>query len=151
MQTQESWRVAGPQAASFDPLLECLVLLTKTLHRPFSAESLSAGLPLVNHQLTPELFIRAAARAGLTAKVVKRPLAKISSLVLPAVLLLNDGQACVLTEFKDADDVQGSTNVAGRSRRPASRDISSSLYVRGRTPEATAAIIQPESGAHVCY
>ena len=132
MQTQESWRVAGPQAASFDPLLECLVLLTKTLHRPFSAESLSAGLPLVNHQLTPELFIRAAARAGLTAKVVKRPLAKISSLVLPAVLLLNDGQACVLTEFKDADDVQGSTNVAG-----------------GRTPEATAAIIQPESGAGV--
>ncbi len=98
MQTQESWQVAGPQAAAFDPLLECLVLLTKALHRPFSAESLSAGLPLGQPQLTPELFIRAAARAGLAAKVVKRPLAKISSLVLPAVLLLNDRQACVLVE-----------------------------------------------------
>ena len=35
--------------------------------------------------------------------------------------------------------VQGSTNIAGRSRHPASRDISTSLYVRGRTPETTPA------------
>ncbi len=37
---------------------------------------------------------------------------------------------------KDSE-VHGGTNVAGRSRHPASRDISSSLYVRGRTPGAT--------------
>ena len=104
MQTQENWQVTGARTASFDPLLACLVLLTKMLHRPHSAESLAAGLPLVNNQLTPELFIRAAVRAGLSAKLVKRPLNKISGLVLPAVLLLKDRQACVLAEFKGADD-----------------------------------------------
>src|SRR5690606_27528060 len=47
-------------------------------------------------RLTPELFARAAARAGLSSRIVKRPLGKISPLVMPAVLLLRDGNACVL-------------------------------------------------------
>ena len=43
-----------------------------------------------------ELFERAAERAGLSAKVVRRPLHQISSLTLPAVLLLNNRGACLL-------------------------------------------------------
>mgnify|MGYP000253434003 CR=1 FL=1 len=39
--------------------------------------------------------------------------------------------------IEQADDVQERTSVAGRFRRPASRDISSSLYVRGRMRGAT--------------
>ncbi len=81
-----------------DPLLECLVIITKLKERPYSADSLKAGLPLIDSHFTPNLFIRAAQRAGLNAKVVRRPLNKISSLVLPAVLLLNNGQACVYRE-----------------------------------------------------
>jgi len=42
------------------------------------------------------LFTRAAERAGLTSRLLRRPLQKISNLVLPAVLLLKDGNACVL-------------------------------------------------------
>jgi single-stranded-DNA-specific exonuclease len=42
------------------------------------------------------------------------------------------------TDVQGRAIAKGSTNVVGRSRRPASRDISSSLYVRGRTPGATA-------------
>ncbi|MGD9172184.1 MAG: type I secretion system permease/ATPase, partial [Candidatus Thiodiazotropha sp.] len=57
-----------------------------------------AGLPLENHRLTPELFLRAAQRAQLSARVVRRPIQNISSLVLPAVLLLKDRQSCVLME-----------------------------------------------------
>jgi ATP-binding cassette subfamily C protein LapB len=72
------------------------VHVTGLLGRPWSAEALSAGLPVPETGLTPELFVRAAARAGLTARVVARPLAEISSLVLPVVLLLNERQACVL-------------------------------------------------------
>jgi ATP-binding cassette subfamily C protein LapB len=79
-----------------DPLLDCLVILTTLQQQPCSAEALRAGLPLVNGRLTPTLFVRAAERAGFSAGVVKRPLARISPMVLPAVLLFQDGQACVL-------------------------------------------------------
>lgn len=82
-----------------DTLLGSLTILAKILDKPHSADSLVAGLPLVDNKLSPKLFSRAAERAGLSSKIVKRPLDKISKLVLPAVLLLNDDSACVLLEL----------------------------------------------------
>ena len=82
-----------------DPLLDCLVILTALYERPHSGAALTAGLPLVDQRLTPELFVRAASRAGLSARVVRRELAAISPLVLPCVLLLKGGQACVLVRI----------------------------------------------------
>ena len=79
-----------------DALLQCLVNVTGLLHTPRTADALVAGLPVAPEGLTPELFVRAATRAGFSARVVRRSLAEISSLVLPAVLLLQDRQACVL-------------------------------------------------------
>lgn len=73
-----------------------LVALCKLHHVPHSADALSAGLPLVDDQLTLDLFPRAAQRAGLSAGLVKRPLTQISNLVLPAVLLMKNGQATIL-------------------------------------------------------
>ena len=96
----ESWEVP-PNAGAYDPLLASLVHLTGLLGRPWSAEALSAGLPVPEDGLTPELFVRAAARAGLTARLITRPLADISSLVLPVVLLLEGRQACVLLSRGD--------------------------------------------------
>ena len=90
------WELNEDAALFDDPLLFCLILLTKNFNRPTSSEALRAGLPLVDNRLTPELFVRAAGRVGLSAQIVKRPLRKISSLVLPAVLLLQDEQACIL-------------------------------------------------------
>lgn len=81
-----------------DPLLGCLVHLSKQNHKPYSPEVLCEGLPLENHKLTPKLFIRAAKRAGFAAKVLPRSLEDISPLVLPAVLLLEGDQACILQE-----------------------------------------------------
>lgn len=46
------------------------------------------------------MFSRAAERAGLSSKVVKRSLGKISNLVLPAVLILEGSNACILLEVK---------------------------------------------------
>lgn len=86
-------------ATFFDPLLECLVLITQIKHCPYSAEALKAGLPLEDYRFTPDVFIRAAERAGLTCQVVERPLKKISPLVLPSVLLLKNGNACILTRI----------------------------------------------------
>ncbi|MAY41480.1 MULTISPECIES: type I secretion system permease/ATPase [unclassified Neptuniibacter] len=82
-----------------DPLLGCLVHLSRQNHKPYSPEVLCEGLPLENHKLTPKLFIRAAKRAGFSAKVLSRSLEDISPLVLPAVLLLEGDQACILQEI----------------------------------------------------
>ena len=87
-----------------DPLLHCLGVLTRYWHRPHSEHALKAGLPLEDNRLTPELFIRAASRAGLSARIVQRPLKKISPLVLPATLLLKNRQACVLVSLSSSGD-----------------------------------------------
>lgn len=100
LNSQHSWQAENGIHTADDPLLACLTILSKMLNKPHSAESLVAGLPLVDNKLTPGLFSRAAERAGLRSKVVKRPLKKISNLVLPAVLLLSNTTACILLETK---------------------------------------------------
>jgi ATP-binding cassette, subfamily C, bacterial LapB len=96
---EDSWSIPAASAAPDDPLLDCLQFVAKALGRPMSAEALIAGLPLLANRLTPELFVRAATRAGMSAKAITRPLRDISDLTLPAVLLLRDRQACVLTRM----------------------------------------------------
>ncbi|MFO1257126.1 MAG: type I secretion system permease/ATPase [Gammaproteobacteria bacterium] len=93
------WELPPGHQIAHDPLLGCLVILTRIEHNPFAPETLIASLPLVDNKLTPELFIRAAERAGLSAQLVTRKLSEISHLVLPAVLLLKNKQACVLVDI----------------------------------------------------
>ena len=83
-----------------DPLLGCLVALTHHYHKPYSAEVLVDGLPLAHNRLTPDLFIRAAERASLAARLSERKLNDISPLLFPAVLLLTDYKAAILRERK---------------------------------------------------
>ncbi|WP_445372654.1 type I secretion system permease/ATPase [Methylomonas sp. HW2-6] len=93
----DSLQSVGPANPKFDdPLLLALLSVCKILHIPQTETALVAGLPLQNHKLTPELFQRAAERAGLRSSLLRRPLARISNLVLPVVLLLKDGNTCVL-------------------------------------------------------
>jgi ATP-binding cassette subfamily C protein LapB len=99
--SEYQWETAVDKSVHDDPLLDCLLLITKLEHKPHSADALTAGLPLVNNRLTPDLFIRAAGRAGLSARVVKRRLQDISNLLLPAVLLLNNGHACIVERISD--------------------------------------------------
>ncbi|WP_426992640.1 type I secretion system permease/ATPase [Methylomonas sp. CM2] len=95
--------IAGTQDTGFDdPLLAALLTVCRRLHISQTPAALTAGLPLVDHKLTPALFGRAAERAGLSARLLRRPLADIPALSLPAVLLLRDGHACVLVG-KDAE------------------------------------------------
>ncbi len=91
-----------------DPLLQCLVIITKLNNKPFTAESLIEGLPTEKGQAAPELFSlekpksgfsRAAKRAGFSSKLVKRNIKDISPLVLPCILILKDNKACILDEF----------------------------------------------------
>lgn len=91
--------------ADDDPLLDCLVAVTRLHGSPVSAEALSAGLPLEAGRLTPSVLLRAAARQGFAARIVKRPLKRISNLALPAILLLADGNACLLTRINPGGTV----------------------------------------------
>ena len=103
MSPDESWDISEDAMADIDPLLECLTVLTRYYGNPFSQESLRAGMPVENGKFTAEVFIRSAERAGLAAKVHGRKLSEISSLVTPAVLLLNKKRACVLVDIDHAE------------------------------------------------
>ena len=89
---------------AFDPLLNCLILITKKYGRYVSPNTLTADLPIKSH-LTPSLFPRAAKRAGFNAKLAKRALTDINPLTLPAVLVLEHDMACVLLEAHDNNTV----------------------------------------------
>jgi len=89
------------KAESKDPLLECLIYLTGFYHVQNSRDQLIDGLPLPANKLTLALFPRAAATAGLTCKQVNTPLKQLSSLLLPAIILLDNDQACILFEMND--------------------------------------------------
>jgi len=79
-----------------DPLLDCLVELTRIHGRPSTHAALSAGLPLPASGLTPSLFVRAAQRAGFASRVVRRQLEKIDVALLPVILILNANEAAIL-------------------------------------------------------
>lgn len=92
----------------FDPLLLCLVTLTKIDKKPASAEALVEGLPfdpkeekqrLFSINSSKSNFSRAAGRAGFDSSLQERPLASIPRVVLPVILLLKNDNACVLTEL----------------------------------------------------
>ncbi|MGI9372539.1 MAG: ABC transporter transmembrane domain-containing protein, partial [Hyphomicrobiales bacterium] len=96
-----------------DPLLRCLIEVTAHHDRAASVDQLIAGLPLVDGRLTPDLFIRAANRAGYSARIVKRKISQINPVLLPAVLLMENEDACVLEsslgrkKFKIFDPLTG--------------------------------------------
>ncbi len=79
-----------------DPLLDCLVEVCRLHGVGASRASLSAGLPLVAGRLTLELAERAAARAGMAARLQRLPLADLDVAVLPAILILQGNKACVV-------------------------------------------------------
>ena len=79
-----------------------------------------AGLPVLDGKLPPPLFERAAAKAGLEGKAVRRKLAEIPALVLPAILSMRDGSTRILLaidlDTKTATVVDPSTNAPPQPR-----------------------------------
>jgi ATP-binding cassette, subfamily C, bacterial LapB len=104
-----------------DPLLSCLVILTRLFGNPKSLAALASGLPIGEAGMTPDLFVRAAENAGLSASKVRRGLAETRSINLPAVLLLKDRHAVVmLSPVKNGKvDVATTDNLDGIVTIPA--------------------------------
>lgn len=80
-----------------DPLASALSWITRHHGRERSAQSLTAGLP-AHERLGPDLALRAMREAGFNAGLLQRKISEISPLLLPAVLLLKGGDACVLVD-----------------------------------------------------
>lgn len=76
--------------------------------RRVTAVALAAGLPVPTHGLvTPAVFVRAADRAGLTAKLVRRNIPFLAGAPnLPCILLLKGDQACILRRRIDKNTVE---------------------------------------------
>jgi len=86
-------------------LLETLQLFSERYGQRVSLETLTAGLPLEPDREAPDLlgrsqaeplFAKAAKRAGFRATMVQRDLEELLDLQLPVILLLKQGQSCIL-------------------------------------------------------
>ncbi len=91
-------------ATPVDSLLECLLALCRFHGAGTTAEAVCGGLPLKDGRLTPDLFERAAARAGLSSKIVYRDAGDVEPALLPAVVMLKDERACLLTGWDETGE-----------------------------------------------
>lgn len=121
--------------ATGGPLLECLLIVTRAHGLTATREMLLAGLPLESGELTPSLFSRAATRAGLTSKIAQRSLEQLNPALFPAVLLLENNNACVLTSL-EGDEARlifpelGEASVSLSREELAARYIGRAIYAR---------------------
>lgn len=99
----DSWSLQADRMAIRIPLLGCLQILAGHYGRRTSVASLTAGLPISKDGIPPHIFIRAAERANLNAKLAERTLDSLRIAPnLPCILVLNDGQACILWGVRQA-------------------------------------------------
>ena len=81
--------------AEDDVLLACLVIVARHHGLAATPESLRAGLPIAEGGINASLLQRAARRVGLHSRLKKLSLSNIPTSVCPAILLLENGDACV--------------------------------------------------------
>jgi ATP-binding cassette subfamily C protein LapB len=124
-----NWNLGGDTDTHDDPLLDCLMQLTRLHSRSATRTSLSSGLPLVDNRLTVDLFSRAADRAGLSSRVLHRPLERITNLQLPVVLLLKDRKACILIAIEEqGQDLQILMPETGMGEKTVTKEELEDIY-----------------------
>lgn len=120
------------------PLVRSLSLIAGLLGHPVSTVALRAGMPRGKERPTLPAVLRAAAQAGLQAKVVNRPqLQGISPLTLPCILLLGNDNACILTALS-GDGAEVIAPEWGETARTVSLDELSGQYT------GYAVLVRPE-------
>src|SRR4051812_3480682 len=106
----------APSAQPHDPLSDALIYLAAHHGRALSRNALLSGLPITDGHLTVPLLARAAQRAGLEIEPVKRPLADIPALVLPAILIQRNGSMRILLHIDH--DKQTAVTIDPSTRAP---------------------------------
>src|ERR1700710_121825 len=85
-----------------DALLHSMVYLTRCHGNERSSDSLLDGMP-IDGLLNPDQAVRIMRSAGYNAGLMQREIGQIPALLLPAILLLKKGDACVLAKRFDAE------------------------------------------------
>lgn len=100
-------RTDGPrQQERTDPLLTCMALLARLLERPVHLPVLRAGFALDSAGRVPlSAYPDLAHKHGFVAAWSRTRLSSIPSYVLPVLVSLQDGRACVLKSFAGQDAV----------------------------------------------
>jgi ATP-binding cassette subfamily C protein LapB len=81
---------------------------------------LTGGLPSVDGRLSLSLLPRAAARAHCSARLLRRRLQNLPAALLPAVLILKGGRACLLLEVRKGSCLVHYPESASPTEVPAS-------------------------------
>ncbi|MGZ9108925.1 MAG: type I secretion system permease/ATPase [Micavibrio sp.] len=98
---ENPWPLQVDRVALDSPLVDALRILAGHYGRRTSQASLTAGLPIPPTGITPALFIRAAERADLNARLVERAIDALAiAPILPCVLVLEKNHACILWDIK---------------------------------------------------
>jgi ATP-binding cassette subfamily C protein LapB len=97
---------SDPRGQHDDPLLDSLLSLCVLHRKPANRAMLTSGLPLPKQRLTAELLPRAAARAGLQGRLLRRSLEQIPKIALPALLLLKEGRCAVLLGWSEQGEAR---------------------------------------------
>ncbi len=89
-----------------DPLLMCLAMVAKLLDRPVHMQVLRAGFALDDHGRVPlAAYPDLAHKHGLMAAWSRIKVADIPAYVLPVLMPLMDGRACILRGFEGGDAI----------------------------------------------
>lgn len=89
-------------------LFDNLIYFLKHYHKSVSANTLIEGFPLKQNEKIPDmisiyngkpLFVSIARKAGFKSKYVKKKFKDISSLILPAIIILKDSTSCILEKI----------------------------------------------------
>lgn len=111
-----AWPLEADRIAIKDPLIDCLQIMAGLYGRRISVNGLVAGLPVPRSGITPSLFVRAAERADMSARLVAKTLPALGiAHNLPCILVLEGGQACILKDIKRPDGERAIKNSNGRT------------------------------------
>lgn len=95
-------------------LFNNLIYFLKHYHKSISANTIIEGFPLKQNEKIPDmlsiyngkpLFVSLARKAGFKSKYVKKDFKDISSLVLPAIIILKDSTSCILEKIDREKDI----------------------------------------------
>jgi ATP-binding cassette subfamily C protein LapB len=130
-----------------DALAHAIAWLTRHHGRERSPESLLATLS-VQGRLAPDQAIRALSEAGFSAGLVQRPIAEINELLLPAVLLLREGDACiVLARHAQGPGAESRYDIVMPGREPVACPASEAELAAEYTGIALVATPRPQVAA----
>jgi len=119
----DSWPLQADRMAMRMPLIDCLGILAGHYGRRTSVNALTAGLPVSKAGVSPAAFVRAAERADMNAQLVDRSLPSfIAAPNLPCILVLEDGQACILWGVRRASKKKASDKIGFIIQFPETHD-----------------------------